>query len=434
MHDLPIDLVPGVPVPEIYTFLGQFIDHDITLERGSNVISSLSNPIRIPLDQIGNHIVNSRSPDLDLDNVYGRDIDGNAAPRDTKNPDKLLIESVQKNRGLPAGKDIFNDFPRDPDGTPRIGDARDDENLILAQLHVAFLRAHNAVVDRGHSFDEARKLLTQHYQWILLDDFLERVAEPNIVKKVRYHGPKFFNPPPSLFFVPLEFSAAAYRFGHAKVRQFYLNYNEKRKTPDLRQLFQFTHKRLTDDWVIDWTAFLDSEDPNHFPRPIHPALNELMFNLPDLQQGDGQHEENLAVRNLLRGYILRLPTGQAVADAMASAGITRLTPDQIRSVAVDIKNVPNCEDQDQARVLEDAGFLTDTPLWFYILAEAAYYSRGYHLGPVGSTIVAEVLIGVLRHSTYSILCDPGWTPTLGRKPGKFDIEDLLSLAGVFDAC
>jgi hypothetical protein len=108
---------------------------------------------------------------------------------------------------------------------------------------------------------------------------------------------------------------------------------------------------------------------------------------------------------------------------MAAQGILPMTEEQISSVAKDIPG--------QGEVLRGTKFLTRTPLWFYILAEAAYYNRGHHLGPVGSTIVAEVLIAVLRRSTYSILSDPNWRPTLGSTPGKFELEDLLKLAGVF---
>src|SRR5262249_46959539 len=100
-----------------------------------------------------------------------------------------------------------------------------------------------------------------------------------------------------------------------------------------------------------------------------------------------------------------------------------LTPNQIASVA---SLIPG-----QLKVLEKTGFLTRTPLWFYILAEAAFYSRGQHLGPVGSTIVAEVLIVVLRNSTDSILVDPHWRPTLGNTQGEFSFEDLFKLARVF---
>src|SRR5215831_9005793 len=176
--------IHGVPVPTIYTFLAQFVDHDITFERGSAGIS-LVNPEPIGPAQMAEQIVNSRSPNLDLDNVYGPDLKGQLAPRDPNDPNKLRIGEVdfgQPARGLPPAKDIYNDLPRDIKGTALIGDPRDDENVVLAQLHVAFLRAHNALVDRGLPFGQARKLLRQHYQWIVLDDLLERIADPNIVK------------------------------------------------------------------------------------------------------------------------------------------------------------------------------------------------------------------------------------------------------------
>lgn len=422
--------VPGVPVPTIYTFFGQFVDHDITFERGSRDIS-LKKPEPIDPARMTEQIVNSRSPNLDLDNVYGPDLKGQLSPRDPHDSDKLRIDEVNlahPSRGLPPGKDIYNDLPRDADGTALIGDPRDDEHVVLAQLHVAFLRAHNELVDRGLRFGAARRLLRQHYQWIVLDDFLERVADPNIVKRVRYQGPRYFNPSAKSFFMPLEFSVAAFRFGHSKVREAYVNFNSLQEDATLGTIFSNAGHSLLSDWVIDWSAFLDADSPRHFPRPIDTTLARPLLHLNQPQIGAGDPEGNLAVRNLLRGYILRLPTGQAVAEAMASQGITPLTPEQILSISTT---------EAQKSILKGPegstrpSLLEHTPLWFYILAEAAYYSRGHHLGPVGSTIVAEVLIGVLRNSTDSILSDPHWRPTLGAIPGKFDIEDLLKLAGVF---
>ena len=419
----------GIPVPAIHTFLGQFIDHDITLELGSADMS-LDNPAPLSPDQIKTQIFNSRSPNLDLDNVYGPNLAGDLSPRDSHNPNKMRIDAVAPGLGLPKGKDVWNDLPRLDDGTAMTGDPRDDENIITAQLHVAFLRAHNAIVDRGFRFDEARKLLIQHYQWIVLDDFLERITDPNIVKMIRYKGPRFFNPPARNFFIPLEFSIGAYRFGHSKVRPSYDGFNDVVGTGTLSQLFQFAGQSLPDNWIISWPSFLDAENPTRFPRRIDTSLSSPLLSLDDLQLGGHvTSQRNLAVRNLLRSYMLRIPTGQAVARAMASQGISPMTDEQIKSVAMDIPN--------QLEVLEDIREKTEidlcnnTPLWFYILAEAAFYNFGYHLGSVGSTIVAEVLIGVLRNSTYSILADPQWRPTLGDTPGKFDIEDLLKLAGVF---
>jgi hypothetical protein len=432
--DDPDDLkAPGVPVPTIYTFFGQFVDHDITLERGSMNIKLKDYPEPIDPDALASNIINSRSPNLDLDNVYGPDLYGQLVPRDPINPDKLRVDRVsdRPSRGLPPTKDLYNDLPRGDDGKALIGDPRDDENVVLAQLHVAFLRAHNALVDRGLRFGEARKLLRQHYQWIVLDDFLERVADPNIVKKIRYRGPKFFNPSSKSLFMPLEFSVAAFRFGHSKVRLTYPNFNKFQVSGELGTIFSIAGHSISADWVIDWTAFLTSDDRNHFPRPIDTTLVAPLLSLNPAQLGPGDPEPNLAVRNLLRGYILRLPTGQAAARAMASQGIRELTPAQILSVAHDLSEDPRKPSAQEELLMKSKFLLTRTPLWFYILAEAAYYSRGYHLGPVGSTIVAEVLIGILRNSSDSILADPHWRPTLGASPGKFELEDLLKLAGVF---
>jgi Animal haem peroxidase len=426
----------GTPVPSVYTFLGQFIDHDITLEKSSETIRDISKPELSPisLDEIHEKIVNSRSPNLDLDSVYS-----SPAARDPSNEKKMRIDAVALPNLRPVGKSPFNDLPRmapsDDAKTDRvalIGDKRNDENLIISQLHVAFLRAHNALVDQTDSFDDARKLLIQHYQWIVLDDFLNRIADPDIVENIRDRKQfRFFDPTPEKFFMPLEFSAAAYRFGHSKVRSFYPRYNRFQKQTALEMLFTISRSsgnlagfdHITGIWIIEWENFLRSDDSSFFPRPIDTTLSKPLLNIGGQ---NGQPGFNLATANLLRGYILRMPTGQAVAKSMWQVGIEPLTPDQIESVAVKLK-----DNGKQLEALRKGNFQYETPLWFYILAEAAYYHGGKHLGPVGSTIVAEVLIGVLRNSEYSILGEPDWEPRLkGRVEGKFDLADLLILAGV----
>jgi len=414
--------IPGIPVPAIHTFFGQFVDHDITLELGT-VGHHLNDPHPLSLQQIADEIVNSRTPNLELDNVYGPDIDGNFPPQDPDNPAKLLLGKVADGQGLPKNKDVRNDFHRLENGSPAIGDSRDDENVIINQLHVAFLRAHNTLVDRGCRFDEAQKLLIQHYQWLVLDDFLGHITDPVVVKMIRSKGARFFDPPARSFFVPLEFSVAAFRFGHSKVRAAYDNFNNIQVGGGLDLLFR-PGRTLPEHWIISWPSFLDAEDPGRFPRPTDTSLTRQLTELPPDVLSGQDPEPNLATRNLLRGLILRMPTGQAVARRMEAQGIRPMNEEEIASVA---EKIPG-----QKAFLNESKFLLKkTPLWFYILAEAAFYSRGHHLGPVGSTIVAEVLIAILRHSTYSILCEPHWRPTIGDTPGKFDLEDLLKLAGVF---
>lgn len=163
-------------------------------------------------------------------------------------------------------------------------------------------------------------------------------------------------------------------------------------------------------------------------RLIDTKLVEPLFELRDLEgnvePGDMAH---LAVRNLLRGYLLRIPTGQAVVKALNRRlgdirEIEKLTRDEIRDSAAS---------QEQRQALEDGGFLERTPLWYYILAEAAVHAEGQRLGPVGSTIVAEVLVGLIRHSQNSILRRRNWAPTLpSGEPGPFTLTDLLKIGGV----
>jgi hypothetical protein len=225
---------------------------------------------------------------------------------------------------------------------------------------------------------------------------------------------------------------AAFRFGHSKIRQFYHFNNRLPTSVNLDLLFTFTHfssgnftTQIPGNWVIDWKNFLNVDEEKFHSRRID---TRLAAGLLDLKRENGEElpdwKKNLAVRNLLRGYLLRIPTGQAVADAMHAKdpSIVRLERDQIASAVTD----------EQRPIMEKAGFLECTPLWFYILAEAVYYNNGFRLGPVGSTIVAETLIGILRYSKYSILSEPGWGPTLkGLTSGKFGLKDLLILAGVY---
>ena len=422
-------------IPAAYTYFGQFVDHDITLDVVSAELTELTAPdlTPLPLDQIETSIQNARTATLELDSVYGL-----PAPRVGA---KMQLGQVTEVGGRPPGRDDDNDLPRGPrDANPEldraalIGDARNDENTIIAQLHVAFLRAHNALVDGGRTFGAARRLLRQHYQHIVLQDFLKRIADPQIVDETIAEN-RVYTPEVDDTFMPLEFSVAAYRFGHSMVRAEY-DFNLNFQPASLEQLFTFTAlsgqlgelDTLPENWIIQWPNFVDVGAPATRVRRIDTKLVEPLFTLTDLQgrprQGD---RARLAVRNLLRGYLLRLPTGQAVARALRQKlsgvrDIPVLGANRIRNAAAS---------QEQVQVLEGAGFLQRTPLWYYILAEAAALEDGQRLGPVGSTIVAEVLVGLVRRSENSILRIPDWKPTLpSAHPGTFTLTDLLRVARV----
>jgi len=439
--------IPDSGVPSAYTYFGQFVTHEIIFEDASSIFADIAKPDVEPisLGLIREKIVNSRSPYLDLDSVYG---EGSVRDHDWMRVGRVSYSL----NGRPAGKDDFNDLPRlersakneRRDRVAQIGDKRNDENLIISQMHVAFLRAHNRLINENHKFDGASKLIRQHYQHIVLKDLLERIIDPNILESCRNRQKnEFFKPVDDRFFIPLEFSAAAFRFGHSMVRAAYNKFNERNSTAGLDMLFDFTRfsgqlggrgndsPTLTEDWIIRWEHFVDTGQVFNRARRIDTTLVEPLFSLKPEIGARLPFEPSLAVRNLLRGYVLRLPTGQALARKM---GITPLADNQLEDVARKVDPT-----RAQFNALTEAGFISHTPLWYYILAEAAH-ARAQdgtdHLGPVGSTIVAEVILEILRRSDDSILGpsftpDKPWVPTLpGSKQGEFDLSDLLRFAGV----
>ncbi|MBD2460538.1 peroxidase [Oscillatoria sp. FACHB-1407] len=445
-------------IPAAYTYFGQFVDHDITLETTSATPAQLVDPNLKPLslDTIQDTLKNTRTATLDLDSVYGL-----PAPRDPNNRSKMLVGNVTSLNGegkpllRPTGKGDDNDVPREPrsddprsDRAALTGDPRNDENLIIAQLHVAFLKAHNKLIDQGKSFSQARRILRQHYQYIVVHDFLKRIADPQIVEATLKYGNQLYNALEEPFFLPLEFTVAAYRLGHSMIRQAYdfnLNFNtsgEEGTFPaTLGLLFTFTAlsgqigntqtgetDTLPDNWIIEWENLIDAGKPFNKARRIDTKLVEPLFELPNLQgRPEPGDMSRLAVRNLLRGYLLRMPTGQAIACALQQKFPERYMP-VLSSEQIEL----GANSQEQVQVLRETGFLERTPLWYYILVEAAALNGGLHLGPVGSTIVAEVLIGLVRRSKDSILrYRRPWKPSLpSTKPNTFTLADLLRFAEV----
>ncbi len=463
-----------------YTYFGQFVDHDITLEATSAPGSRLTAPDLRPLqlDRIRNETTNGRTALLELDSVYGL-----PAERDPQDRRKMRIGDVSPlgasdKPGLrPPNKADANDLPREPrsendsthDRAALIGDPRNDENTIIAQLHLAFLLAHNKLLEEANApnrFKKAKRRLRRHYQYIVLHDFLKQIADPEIVDDIIENGNRIYTPADEdEFFMPLEYSVAAFRFGHTMIRAHYdfnLNFNRRDETDangnplptaSLGFLFTFTAlsgqlgfgpgtNTLPENWIIQWENFFDPQggEPFSKARRIDTELVEPLNHLRIVtgqEEGDATVEPNLparlAVRNLLRGYLLRMPTGQAVAHALQEKlqgvrDVPVLTSQQIEENAEKVND-------EQAQVLKrelpgDTKFSERTPLWYYILAEAAVLGEGQHLGPVGSTIVAEVLVGLIRRSPDSIL-ESDWEPNLPSvQPGTFTLPDLLRFAGV----
>ena len=414
---------------------------------------------------------NLRDPALNLDSVYG---DGpafnSAAPTqaaDFYDGIKLRVGTVAEvsnvpgrsiqGEKIPPEADLERDLPRDAAGKAQIGDGRNDENLIIAQLHTAFLRFHNAVVDWVTDnesvyggpeaiFARARQLTRWHYQWLVVHDYLKTVTMTGTADKVLLAEDEdhLYQPHEGTAYMPLEYSVAVYRFGHSMIRAVY-DYNRNFGRPGTGApsasfflLFAFTGKFsppffgatnvLPFNWVIEWDRMVDkgAREPDHFARKIDtnlaPPMRDLTNEGNDATPPIRTILKRLATRNLLRGYLLGIPTGQKVAEAMS---IEPLSGDELK-----LDNHPAVDD-----ALEAGGFLESTPLWYYVLKEAEVRANGNSLGPVGSRIVCETIIGQIRQDAGSYLNHPGgWDPGEGvRLPDGqaiVSIADLLRFAGV----
>jgi Animal haem peroxidase len=427
-------------LPAIYTYFGQFIDHDITLQKGH-----LAKPADLVKDELGvlgladiRALKNARTARVELDSLYG-----GAAPTVGA---KMKLGKVSKAGDRPPGKGDDNDLPRlgrdtahpETDRAAQIGDDRNDENLIISQLHLAFLKAHNRLIDQGKTFAQAQRFLRQHYQHLVVFDFLRRrVADASVVDDVLENGNRLYHPEVEPFFMPMEFSVAAFRFGHTMVRNQY-NYNRNFPEATLDQLFTFTalsgdlgdFDTLPENWIIEWEKFIAHLGGRNPARRLDTTLASGLFGLRKITGAQERPADaaNLAVRNLLRGYALRMPTGQAVARKIkqeVNHPVHVLTPNELLKVARESGN------KNQATALKDGNFHQRTPLWYYLLAEAKHLGKGNRLGPVGSRIVAEVLVGLVRRSEDSILRDPDWKPTIRQaNPPNFVLPDLLRFAKV----
>ncbi|HEY6511112.1 MAG TPA: heme peroxidase family protein [Burkholderiaceae bacterium] len=403
-----------------FTYFGQFVDHDITFDPtslGENAVD------------IGD-LVNFRSPALDLDSLYG------SGPRDQPflyrrdsggTAKQFLIGPVvQPGATAPGGADAqvvaldgaSYDLPRSCDGiserTAIVGDKRNDENLIVAQLHRTLLHFHNALcLDQPSApFEQIRKQVIHHYQRIVLNEFLPAVAGQAAVdaalQELRFYkiGPGQLATEP---FIPLEFSGAAYRFGHSMVRSAY-NFNKVFDAgTDFSLAFTFTGDggffgapRYPTNWLLDWRQFFPGlGTPPQMAMSIDGSMSDKLLIGPD--------KIPLATLNLKRGARhYKLPPGQAVAARM---GLPALTPDQLMTGA-------------GGDVIKRFDLTAYTPLWVYVLKEAEALTGGKHLGPLGGTIVAEVIVGLLRDDPESVL--NAATPELPSADGRFKIADLFN--------
>ena len=324
-----------------------------------------------------------------------------------------------------------------------LGDPRNDENVMIAGLHCAHILFYNRVLDEldqhnlspfpaarnwasdrsiGYSaFLLAREVTLWHYQWLLVNEHLPQIAGQALVDDVLAYGNRFYRPRPGDAFMPIEFGAAAYRFGHSMVRPSYrANFTSgtgDSPSPTADPFFALVFDATETDFsgpvsydrndllggfpaprrYVGWQTFFDLGDGQvKNNKKIDTTISSVLFTLPVPAIAPHTQTAPLALpqRNLLRQLTWGLPSGQAVAQAM---GADQLSPTDLADITAVY-----------------APFGDATPLWYYILAEAKTAAGGANLGPVGGRIVTETLIGLLRADPTSYInLSPRFQPFLG---------------------
>ena len=441
-------------IPAGFTYLGQFVDHDLTFDKTQVTDQTNLSPAQM---------LQGRSPALDLDSLYGA---GPADPKSAKFYESdglhLKMGKTVPGDGVPA-KDGF-DLPRGLGNTQAkkrkavIPEPRNDENLAVAQTHLAFIRFHNRVVDTlpasvpdAQKFATARELVTKHYQWMLRTDYLPRICAQGVVSNVfNQNKRKVFEvdaTPTDVPTMPLEFSIAGFRLGHSMIRQTY-NWNRifDNGTGFLEYLFEFSNgggdlafePRLQASWIADFRRLYDFGEAGKqnlvvpagkFNRAmrINTALVDPLKHLPSKTFGGSDAMgfddplRNLAFRNLRRARLVRLATGQQMVQFMKQKGVnvTKLTKAQIR-------DGQNGADLSLLTGAQRDAMLKNTPLWFYILREAEFNAG--KLKGVGARIVVETFHRAMEGSAHSIVRDTAFKPSLGPDNKTFRMVDLLLFA------
>lgn len=394
-------------VPAGLIFFGQFVDHDITLDTTSSFDSVVDDPGEIP---------NIRTPTLDLDCIYG--LGPEAQPYLYEQGGAfggVRLQTGADNPGQTGVRD--HDLLRAPNGRAMIGDPRNDENRVISQIQLAIIRFHNLVAEtinsedglEGHDlYAKARQTTTWHYQWALVNDFLTALCGQPVVERILGCGRDFYCG--GVPYIPVEFSIAAYRFGHSMIPQRVA----PRKSDTVFKLFgdlgQGFDPLTNEAHVIDWNTQL-ATPAGGFTQPAQKLDTKLAGSLLALPFIDAPAEKSLATRNLLRGNTFLLPGGEKVAELM---GRPQSEIDSVVAKIADLDTRLGAE---------------GIPLWLYLLAEAEVVGReepggsftpAEALGPVGARIVAEVIIGLLELDDHSFLgSNRNWSPreewdTLGK--------------------
>lgn len=426
-----------------YVYFGQFVDHDLT--RDETLLSDAGPNVH--------ENWNYRTPCLDLDHLYGK-VPSDQPSIYTGQEGELRIDPTypvdfRDGHRKPSTPD---DLPRARDGTAEVVDSRSDENLAIAQMHVLFAKFHNALLHLGKTkpelldgvpgkshFERTRRLVTWHYQWIIVHDYLPSFVQTAVLHRVFAERnlilfPRLYTPRNAPMDLPVEFTVAAYRFGHSMVQEVYL-LNIEQLVPTDTLIFMTRRgggiggtpqhpapAHLRADHVVDWDFFFRAMESNlNRGQNIDTFITEKLYELPPQTVALFRAEGVLKIRprlqelmmplpelTLKRGAKIRLPTAEQFAEHFG------------------LPIIPHCKmgvtEEDQM-LFDDPEFRSRTPLWYYLLREASFEMVTevdpnntidppiQKLGTIGSQIIAETFLQILAADKDSILNDGiKWRP------------------------
>jgi hypothetical protein len=354
-----------------YTYFGQFISHEI-----------------VPATHPRPDETRVASPWLDLDSLYGTE-----AEMPQYLGDDGLFPIAPSFAGGP------DDLPRNA-GQAHIPEPRNDENVIVSQLHLFLQRFHNYTIKEGLATGvlDARRLVTKVFQLLTVEDYLRQVLAPTVFDSYFRLDKRWLGFSPTS--IPREFSHAAFRFGHSMVRA---SYEGIALMPDakLAQLFR-SGSNLDPAFVLSWPEFFgwpERLDLTQDASRIDPHITADMGQIPG---GAGAPPIDIVLMNLRAGQAAQLPPGRTYVDQILSG-----PSGPAIAAALALAPLPDLGDLGNPD-LEAAGIDIHTlPLWPYVLVEAMHASLGQHLGVLGSMICAEVLANAIAGAPHSIY-QQGW--------------------------
>lgn len=374
---------PNNRILQGYTYFGQFIAHDVL---------EATNP------KCRSRFV---TPQLNLDSLYGDFNYGNKW--------RTLFHANGK---FVHNQDDQHDLVRAADGKALIPEQRNDENVIIAQLHVFWQRVHDAIVESESlntnleiAVGSARRKTILTFQLLTLTDFAPLIFTDLVYDQYFKNHRTYLEPRVSG--IPLTFSRAAFRFGHSLVRQNY-RLNQNQSSEDLKDLLQGNRsdRRIPATMAINWELFFTDKHGENTSFLVDPVITTTMENVPNCEPAT--QEINIASQNLMAGAILgsghdlvqsllAQPNGLTMASDLALSPLQDLGPP--------FKGL-------------DGMTIQELPLWPYILLEASQVSRGFRLGPLGSIICAETFRWMIESSSISIY-----------KKGQFNSADVMRAMG-----